>query len=158
MNTWNTLSESNQQRVYKITPAIVKHQIQYMENPTPAGVISLEAAHVDNSILYDYLTCKLSLEEPEIESTDPNIPLYKNCSNNKLHLGMPGGRGDYEDEGDESNEHNAISTASPRRWAATKLKIIGLETPDVDRYEGTDGDDPDAHKEKDAAHAHDGLM
>jgi len=50
MNTWNTLPESYQQRVYKNTLAIVKRQIQQAENPTPAVVISVEAARVDNTI------------------------------------------------------------------------------------------------------------
>jgi len=49
MNTWNTLPESYQQRVYNNTLATVKHQIQQAENPTPAVVISMEAARVDNA-------------------------------------------------------------------------------------------------------------
>ena len=56
MNTWNTLPESYQQRVYKNTLATVKHQIQQVENPTPAEVISTEEARVDNAILLNYLT------------------------------------------------------------------------------------------------------
>jgi hypothetical protein len=62
MNTWNTLPESYQQRVYNNTLATVKHQIQQAENPTPAVVISTEAASVDNAILLDYLTSKVALE------------------------------------------------------------------------------------------------
>jgi len=54
MNTWNTLPESDQQRVYNNTLATVKRQIQQAENPTPAEVISMEAALVDNAILLDY--------------------------------------------------------------------------------------------------------
>jgi len=50
MNTWNTLLESYQHRVYNNTRATVKHQIQQAENPTPAVVISVEAASVDNAI------------------------------------------------------------------------------------------------------------
>jgi len=50
MNTWNTLPESYQQRVYKNTLATIKHQIQQAENPMPAEVISVEAARVDNAI------------------------------------------------------------------------------------------------------------
>ena len=56
MNPWITLPESYQQRVYKITHATVKRQIQQAENPTPAVVISIDAARVDNAILLDYLT------------------------------------------------------------------------------------------------------
>ena len=54
MNTWNTLPESYQQRVYNNTLATVKRQIQQAENPTPAVVICVEAARVDNAILLDY--------------------------------------------------------------------------------------------------------
>jgi len=93
MNTWNTLPESYQQRVYKNTLATVKRQIQPVENPTPAEVISVEAAHVDNAILLDYLTSKVALEEPQIESTDPNMPIDNNCTDDELHFGMPGAAG-----------------------------------------------------------------
>jgi hypothetical protein len=59
MHTWNTLPESYQQRVYNMTPATVKCHIQRVENPTHAVVISVEAAHVDNAILFHYLTWAL---------------------------------------------------------------------------------------------------
>ena len=62
MNTWNTLPESYQQRVYKNTLATVKCLIQQAENPTPAVVISVEAARVDDPILLDYLTSEVALE------------------------------------------------------------------------------------------------
>jgi hypothetical protein len=112
MNTWNTLPESYQQRVYKNTLPTVKRPIQQAENPTPAVVISTEAVSVDNAILLDYLTSKVALEEPEIGSTDTNIPIDNNCTDDELHFGMSGGSGDYEEEGDESDEHDAIPTAS----------------------------------------------
>jgi len=51
MNTWNTLPESYQHRVCNNTLATVKFQIQQVENPTPALVISVEAARVDNAIV-----------------------------------------------------------------------------------------------------------
>jgi len=54
MNTWKTLPESYQQRVYKHTTATVEWKIQQAENPTPAEVISTKAARVDNAILLDY--------------------------------------------------------------------------------------------------------
>ena len=41
MNTWNTLPESYQPRVYNNTLPTVKRQIQQAENPTPAVVISV---------------------------------------------------------------------------------------------------------------------
>ena len=112
MNTWNTLPESYQQRVYNNTLATVKCQIQQAEKPTPAVVISVEAAHVDNAILLDYLTSEVALEEPEIRSTDPNIPIDNNCTDKELHFVMPGDWGDYEDEGDNSDKCDAIPTAS----------------------------------------------
>ena len=62
MNTWNTLPESYQQRVYNNTLATVKRQIQQAENPTPAMVISMEAARVDNAILVDYVSSDVALE------------------------------------------------------------------------------------------------
>jgi len=152
MNTWNTLLESYQQRVYNNTLATVKRQIQQAANPTPAVVISMEAARVDNAILPDYLTSEVVIEEPEIGSTDPNIPIDNECTHDKLHLGMPGGCGDFEDEGDESD---AIPTASRRRWATTELENINLGTSNVDGYEGDDGDDADADEEEEASQADD---
>jgi hypothetical protein len=112
MNTWNTLPESYQQRVYNNTLATVQRQIQLGENPTPAVVISVEAARLDNAILLDYLASAVGLEELEIGSTDPTIPIDNNCTDDKLHFGMPGSSGDYEDEGDESEDRDAIPTAS----------------------------------------------
>jgi hypothetical protein len=129
MNTWNTLLESYQQRVYNNTLATVKRQIQQVENPTPAMVISVEAARVDNAILLDNLTSEVALEEPDIRSTDPNIPIDNNCTDDELHFGMPGGSGDFEDQGDESD---AIPTSSRRRRAATELEMSDLRTTDVD--------------------------
>jgi len=75
----------------------------------PAVVIRTEAARVDNAILVDYLTSEVAVEEPEIGSTDPNIPIDNNCMNNELHFGMPGGSGDFEDEGDESDANPTAS-------------------------------------------------
>jgi len=114
MNTWNTLPESYQQRLYINTHATVKRQIQQAENPTPAVVISMEAARVDNTILLDYLASEVALEEHEIGSTDLNIPIDNNCKDDELHFVMPGGGGDYEDECDESDMGDAIPIASWR--------------------------------------------
>jgi len=74
MNAWNTLPESFQQRVYENTLATVKRQIQQVEDHTPAMVMSVEAAHVDIAILFNYLTFEVALEEPEIENHWPNHP------------------------------------------------------------------------------------
>jgi len=139
--------------VYNNTLATVKRQIQQAENPTPAMVISVEAAHVDNAILLDYLTSKVALEEPEVGSTDPNIPIDNKCTDDEVHFGMPGGSGDFEDEGDESD---AIPTASRQQRAATELERFDLGTSDVDGYDGEDGDDADADEEEGASQADDG--
>jgi len=158
INTWNTLPESYQQRVYKNTLATVKHQMQQAENTTPAVVISVEAGCVGNAILLVYLTSEVVLEEPEIRSTDPNIPMDNNWTDDKLHFGMTGGSGDYEDEGDESDEHNAIPTTSWREQPATELKRFALGTSYDDGYEGKDGDNADADEEKEASQSDDGSM
>jgi len=155
MNTWNTLLESYQQRVYSNTLATVKRQIQQAENPTPAVVISVEAACVDNAILLDYLTSEVALEEPEIGSTDPNILIDNNCTDDELHFGMPGGSKDDEDKGDESDVRDAIPTAGWRRRPATELERFDLGTSDVDGYEGEDGDDAYADEEEEASQADD---
>jgi len=147
MNTWNTLLESYQQRVYKNTLATVKCEIQQAENPTAAMVISVEAARVDNGILLDYLSSEVALQEPEIGSTDANFPMDNNCTDDELHFGMPGDSGDYKDETDKSDEWNAIPTASRRWQAATELEWFDLATSDVDKYEGEDGDDVDEQEE-----------
>jgi len=144
MNAWNTLPESYQQRVYKNTLGTVKRQIQQAENPTPAVVISVEAARVDNAIPLDHLTSEVALEEPEIGSTDPNIPIDNNCTDDELHFEMPGGSRDYEDEGNETDECDAIPTASRRQRPTTELERFDLGTSDVDGYEGEDGNDVDA--------------
>jgi hypothetical protein len=140
------------------TLATVKRQIQQAENPTPAVVISVEAAPVDNAILLDYLASEEALEEPEIGSTDPNIPIDNNCMDDKLHFGMPAGSGDYEDEGDESDDRDAIPTASWLRQSATELERFHLGTSDVDGYEVEDGDnaDADADVEEESSQVEDG--
>jgi hypothetical protein len=112
MNTWNTLPESYQQWVYKNTLPTVKSQIQQAENPTPAVVISVEAAHVHYANLLHYLTSKVALEEPGIKSPDPNISIDNNCTDDELHFGMPGGSRNYGHERDESDKRDAILIAS----------------------------------------------
>ena len=118
MNTWNTLPESYQQRVYKNTLATVKRQIQQVENPTPAEVICTATARTDNAILLHYVTSEMVLAEREIRGTDPNILIDNNCTYDELHCGMPGGCEDYDDDGDEIDESDAIPTAIRWWWAA----------------------------------------
>jgi hypothetical protein len=134
MNTLNTLPESFQQRVYNNTLATVKCQIQQVENPTPAAVISIEAALADNAILIEYLASEVALEEPGIGSTDQTIPIDNNCRDDILHFGMPGGSGDYEDEGDDSDDRDAIPTARRRRRPAAELDRFNPATSDVEGY------------------------
>jgi hypothetical protein len=99
--------------VYNNTLATVKHRIQQAENPTPAMVVSMEAALDDNAILLDYLTSEVILEEPDIRSTDLTIPINTKGMDKKYHVMMPAGSGDYDDQGDESDLRNAIPIA---RW------------------------------------------
>jgi len=153
MNTWNTLPESYQQRVYNNTRASVKCQMQQAENLMPDVVISVEAARVDNGTLLDYLTCEVALEEPQIRSTDSNIPIDNNCTDDELLFGMPAGGRDFAAEADESD---VILTAC-RQWrAATELERLDLRTSDVTRYDGEDGDDADADEKEEASQADDG--
>jgi len=163
INTWNTLPESYQQRVYNNTLATVKRQFQQAENPKPAVVISVEAARVGNAILLDYLAFEVALEEPEIGSTDPTILMDNNCTDDELHCGIPGGSGNYQDEGDESDKSDAIPTASqrqrpvtePERFDLRTIDLDGYEGEDCDRYEGEDGDDADGNEEEEASQADD---
>jgi hypothetical protein len=111
INTWNTLLESYQQMVYNNTLATVKGQIQQAKNQPPALVISVDAVRVDNAILLDDLASEVALDEREIVRTDPNIPIDTNCTDDELHFKMPGGSGDNKDEGDESDNRDAIPHA-----------------------------------------------
>ena len=80
----------------------------------------------------------MALEEPEIGSTDPNIPIENNCIEYELHFGMPGGSDDYDNESDEIEESDAIPTASQRRRATAALARLDLGTNDAGRYEDND--------------------
>jgi hypothetical protein len=121
----------------------------------PAMVINMEAVPVDNAILLDYLTSEEALEEPEIRSTDSNILIDNNCTDDELHFRMTRGSGDFDDDGDESD---AILTASQRQLSTTELGRFDLGTSDVNRYESKDGGDADADEEEEASQAQDGSM
>ena len=127
-----------------------------MDNPTPAVVIGVEAVCVENAILLDYSTSKVALQEPNIRSTDPNILIDNNCTEEDLHFGMPWGSQDYEDEADKSNERDTIPTTSRQRWAATELETFILETSDADVYKSEDGNDADVDEEEEASQVDDG--
>jgi len=122
----------------------------------PAEDISVEAVRVDNAILLDNLTSKVVLEEPEIGSTGPNIPIDNNCTDDELHFGMPGSSGDHKDEGDERDEPDGIPTASRPGRPATELKRFDQATCDVDGNEGNDSDDGDPNEDEEASLANDG--
>ena len=121
-------------------------------------VIRVEAARIDNAILLDYLTSEMALEEPEIGSTDPNIPIDNNLMHDELPFGIAGGSGNYEAEGDESDECDGIPSDSLQQPPATDLERFDLGTSDVEWYEGKDGNDADldADEEEEASQANDG--
>jgi len=91
----------------------------------------------------------VALEEDQIGSIDPNIPIDNNCTDDEVHFGMPEGSGDFEDEGDERDNRDAIPTASRRRRPATELEWFHKGTRDVDGYEGEDGDAADVDADAD---------
>jgi hypothetical protein len=120
----------------------------------------MEAVSIDKAVLLDYMTSEEALEEPKIWRTDPSILIDNNCTDDELHVGLPGGSGDYEDESDESDERNTIPTASWRCRPATELEWFDQGTSDVDGYEGEDGDDADedADEEEEALQGDYGSM
>jgi hypothetical protein len=147
MNTWNPLLESYQQWVYKNTLATVKCHIQHLENPTPAEVISNEAAHVDNAIHLECGTSKVAFEESEIRSTHPNILIDIRCTDDHLHFGIPCSCNDYDDDGDEINRCNEIPSTSRRQQAAPDLERCKLVTRYIEGYDGGSRDNADADEE-----------
>jgi hypothetical protein len=107
-------------------------------------VISGKAVHVDNAILLDCLGSEVALEDPEIGSTDPNIPIDNNCMDDKRHFRMLGGSRAYDDEGHQRDDRDAILTTSRQRQPTTELEKFDLGNRDVDGYEGENDDDADA--------------
>jgi hypothetical protein len=77
-------------------------------------VFNLEAAFVDNAIFLDYLPSDVALVEAYIGTTDPNIRIDNNCTDDKHHSRMPRGSRDHEDKGDVSDIHNPILAACLR--------------------------------------------
>jgi hypothetical protein len=108
------------------------------------------------AILLDYLTSEVALEEPEIGTADPNIPIDNNWSDDELQFRIPGGCKDYVYEGDEIDKSAAIPTASRRRRAATEYKIAELGTGNGDMYEDDTGDDADPDTGEESSQAADG--
>jgi len=73
----------------------------------------------------------------------------------ELQFGIPGGSDNYDAEGDEIVQSDAIPTASRWRWATTKFERFDLGTSDVDRYEGDDGNIADDDEEEETSQADD---
>jgi hypothetical protein len=123
-----------------------------------AMVTSVEEVRVDNTILLDYWTSEVALEEPDIRSTDQNIQIDNNCTNDKLHFRMLGGSGNFEDDGEDIDKLDTIPTASEQQRAPTALESLDRGTSDIDWYEGEDDDDADADEEDQASQANDESM
>jgi hypothetical protein len=70
--------------VYNKTLAIVKRHIQQAAKQTPVGVRIVAAAGVENSILPEDFSSTVELGKRDIGSTDPDIPIDNNCTNDKL--------------------------------------------------------------------------
>ena len=100
----------------------------------------------------------MALEEPETESTDPNISLGNHCMDDELHFGMPAGTGYYDDDGKESNERDAIPRASQWRRPVTELERFDLGSSEVGEYDDEDRDDVDEDEKEEASQANDGSM
>ena len=83
------------------------------------------------------------------------MPIDNNCTHDKLYSGMPGGSRDYNDEGTQSDQHDAIPTASRRQRAVTDVERSELRPSDDDGYEGEDGDNEYADKDKEASQVDD---
>jgi len=144
MNTSYTLLESYQQWVYDNTLATVNCQIQQAENQIAALVISMQAAHVMNEMLFDYYTSEVESEQPGIESCDPDIPIDNNSTDDELHVGMPGCSWEYRTDGDTHDERNAIPTVSELQCTATEPERFHLWSRSVDRCKGVFGNTADA--------------
>jgi hypothetical protein len=106
--------------------ATVQNQIKQVENSMPAVVIRVIAVCVDNVIVLYYRIFKMAHEEPEIETTDPNILIDNKGSHDELYFGMPGGRIECGDEGDEGDQPDAIPTSSWGQRPATAITRFNL--------------------------------
>jgi hypothetical protein len=80
----------------------------------PVVLISVEAACIGNAIILDSLASEVALEDPVIGSTDPNISIDNNWTDEQLHFRLPSGSGDYQNAGNESDDRDAITTGSRR--------------------------------------------
>jgi len=83
------------------------------------------------------------LEEHEIRSTDADIQIGNNCTNDEQHLRMPPDSGEYDDDGIQTIEENAIPTM-------IELMMFDFGTSDVDGYEGSNRNSLDKAEEEEA--------
>jgi hypothetical protein len=74
----------------------------------PAVVINVKAAHINDASLLHYLAAQEALRKPEFKGTEPHILGDNYYTDDKLYFGIPWCIWDYQDEGDESNNPNAI--------------------------------------------------
>jgi hypothetical protein len=153
MNTWNTVLESYQLRVYNNTAATVEYQMQQVENQMADVVISKDAVSIYNNFHVHELTSEVVLMVLAIRITAPNILIANNSTDDKPHFGMQSGSGNYENSGDESY---AITPVSWQLWPTTELQRIDMGTRDVDGYDGVAADDVDVKEEEGASQHDDG--
>jgi hypothetical protein len=153
MNSWTALLESYQQRVYRNIHATVTCQIQQVDNPMAAVVMRVNAAHVDYDIVLDYLTCNVACEKPDMESTDPKVPIDNSGTDDQTHFRMPSGSVNHTAECEESIRGHAIPTTIWHSPPTTELDRFDLGTSDVAKYEGEDDAIEDADKEEDQSQA-----
>jgi hypothetical protein len=73
----------------------------------------------------------VTLEDPDIGSTEPNVRIDNNCPAYTLLFGMAGGSADYNDDGDESDDLGGFPTDSRRVWHVSELEGIDLGPSDV---------------------------
>jgi hypothetical protein len=119
--------------------------------------ISTETACIDNAIFLDHVTCEVAQDEPDIRSRDRKMPIVNNWTDDILHIEMPGGCKDYDDEGDDMIMSDAVPTACMRGCAVTELERVDMGTSNVYWYDGDDGDDADPDVEEESSQADDGL-
>ena len=155
-NTWNSQSECYQLKVYNITLATVRYDIQPAENRTLAIVISIEAAQVHIAIDHDYWTSKVALEEPEFRSTYQYLLRHNNCTGNKQHCQMLESSRNREDSDEEGEKHDVLPTTDWRCQASTRLKECALGTSAVDGNEVENGNNVHSDEEEEASQANDG--
>jgi len=65
---------------------------------------------------------------------------------------------EYDDDSDEIDKSDAITTATQQQWAATEPEMFHLGPSDVHGYKCDDGDDADVDEEEESSQADVVLM